>query len=447
MTNSAAKHTPPRPDRDQARAQPPRRTLHAWTTVQTMLLACGAIAVSISVVYLLVTGDTATSPTAGANSYSASAIGYQGFVQWLRQHHIPVQISKHDSTVGASTGLLIIAEPPLHGQPARDRFLHLLGKQVRTLVILPKWQGQPDPRHPEWIASADKVPIASIAAVADAVGAASGLTRLPRDINISGNGERSPAGPAGTASRLTNALAAESAVIHHAPTFIAPAQLSEAFWPIVASDDGCLLAMRNDALVTVLTDPDVANNHGLDNGRNAAFMLALINALRDGGPVVISETLHGFAQTSSVARLFFQAPLATITLTILFAIAIVLWTTVGRFGPIRVAPSPQPAGNARLIANTAQLLRLAGHDAAIVRQYVTAVHTDVKRHLQHAQPCGAPLTALPLVELEQRRNVSLTYATLLNRADALTSTTTVQALIALARDAHQWRQEMLYGRH
>src|SRR5262249_47205898 len=106
-----------------------------------------------------------------------------------------------------------------------------------------------------------------------------------------------------------------------------------------APDDRILLGKRDRTLHTlwVLSDPDVLNNHGLRSPGNARFVVEMIDKLRHGGPVVIDETMHGYARQPSVVRTLFEFPLVVVTVQMIACAILVVWAAMVRFGPRRPA--------------------------------------------------------------------------------------------------------------
>src|SRR6185436_16030104 len=111
-------------------------------------------------------------------------------------------------------------------------------------------------------------------------------------------------------------------------------------------------------------------NHGLARGDNAAIALAAIEAERPvGGVVVVDETLHGHVAAPSLWRELFDFPLSLATLSVLLALAFLLWAAMGRFGKPRPDTRPLGAGKRYLIDNTAELTRHGGHAAHALERY------------------------------------------------------------------------------
>jgi len=113
-----------------------------------------------------------------------------------------------------------------------------------------------------------------------------------------------------------------------APTLDQPQLIrSDLISPIVHSDDGVLLGELNwgDTTVWVLSDPDVINNAGIDEGDNAVFAMAMITAqLPPGSSVIFDETIHGFALSPDLWKALLSFPLNLAVLQGLCAAAVLV---------------------------------------------------------------------------------------------------------------------------
>ena len=85
------------------------------------VIAVAAASLIAAVVLMVLSDDVTGGPTAGANSYSDSAIGYRGLVRLLEQLEVPVTTSRSHSGAKAGAGLVIVAEPDLDDAAAVDR--------------------------------------------------------------------------------------------------------------------------------------------------------------------------------------------------------------------------------------------------------------------------------------------------------------------------------------
>jgi len=238
------------------------------------------------------------------------------------------------------------------------------------------------------------------------------------------------------------------------PSIAGPVQLMQAkrLRPIVASEDGgILLGELTDKgrRLWVLSDPDVLSNHGLGRAGNAAFAVALMQALRQGdGAMVFDETIHGYAtEPVSPLRLLFKFPFVVATIQGALALALLLWATVARFGVPERLPPALDAGKQGLIRNAAKLLGFARHQNVIVRRYVQATLRDAARELH--LPRGLDDAALieSLQRVGEARGVTIDCGALLRRLEtrAAGGRGEKSPLLPLARDIHQWKREIMDG--
>ncbi len=400
-----------------------RRLLIVWITAAVVTFACS--------LYFMGGGEPGDSGTdeSGSNTFSRSAIGYAGIVETLQRLGVPVVKSRYDAAGKLSEGsVLVLAEPPF--ALAALQAMTGLAQAKTVLVILPKWQGKPSKTRAGWVGSVDLAPLPKVQAIL-------GL-----------------AVESGTITRKSAIGHWDHNALGQTPSIVSPVQLmrSDRLRPIVAAGDDILLgeiSTKKRQRVWVLSDPDILENHGLGSAGNAAFALALVNALRSGdGRVVFDETIHGFvAQPASPVKLLFRYPFVFATLQAALAIALLLWATIARFGAPETVPPALDAGKLRLIQNAAKLLEFAGHQQIILRRYVRAALRDVARQC-HA-PRGLSDDALLgwLERVGQARAVAIDCAALSRRAEEMASGRRIDpsVLIPIARDIHRWKQEIIHG--
>jgi hypothetical protein len=393
-----------------------RRQLTAW-------IAAAAIVFALSLVFMLHGEDTTT---AGPSTFSRSAIGHAGIADILQHHGLKVVKSQGDSLhkIG-SHGMLVLAEPEFR-QPA-DRVQQALLRAPTVLLVLPKWQGRPDSHDPAWIDMADPLPVI-----------------VPQSVLDAGIGH-------GQVIRTDAAMAWSRNGIGPVPHIAAPLQLmkSDSLRPIVGGEDGMLLGELRDKgrILWVLSDPDAISNHGLGDG-NAAFAVALFDALRPGDTIVFDETIHGFtAVPANPSMLLLRRPFAAVAIQAVVALALLLWASAARFGAPEVAPPPLKAGKRDLVRNVAELFRFAGYQHVLVRRYVEETIRDVARRLHTPRDLTEPESLGWLARVGAARGVSIDCADLRARAEVLATGGWRNAaeLSVLARDIWRWKQEMVDG--
>lgn len=391
----------------------------------------------------------------GPTAYSKSAIGYAGLAELLQQLHIPVVKSESNSAKKAKAGLLIVAEPPAFGE-ADDPLKGLLTAD-KALVILPKWRGLGGRARAGWIDRAALLSSAEPQQVLRRLLNKEELARIARaekwpkkDLDAAFDTRPDVVHVPKVVDWSTNALGL-------APSLSEPAQLmgfmgAAYLKPLVASSEGVLLGeiRKGSRRLWILSDPDVLSNHGLgaDGKRNAVFAVTLINKLRNGGPVVFDETIHGFViQPAAPWKFIFQFPFVIVALEGVVALALLLWATIGRFGPPGRETAPLAAGKHGLIENVARLMSFAGYQKLMLARYVETMIRDAASQL-HA-PKGMPPADLGawLDRIGKAKGVGIEAAALLARSkDIATAGSRNRATSAdIAKQTYRWKGEMLNG--
>jgi hypothetical protein len=386
----------------------------------------GVSAVSLAVaVALTIAGDDPTSRrSAGADAYSVSAIGHQGLVRLLEKLDVPVIVSRNDSARTARDGLLLIVEPTITDDASRDRLKRLVHSAPTSLVVLPKWYGSAE-RGKAWIDDAHLLPVDEVTAVMEALG-----VKDPTVVRMPGK------------SFTTDTERNDSPVVRDLQLAEGPGLLTPRGIHAVGAGlvDG-VKGSSDDTSVYVLSDPDVLSNFGLREPANARYTINLLDVLRENGPVVIDETMHGYAQTPSLLRLLFEFPLVLATLQVVICALLAVWAAMVRFGPRREAPPPLAPGKDFLIRNTAALLQYGGHHGHALRRYLQLTVAAVRQAL-HA-PSLAPAAATAWLEdVRKARGGRVALSALEQAVDAAD---TPARTVEVADQVYRWRIEMTQG--
>ncbi|MEM7058781.1 MAG: hypothetical protein AAF557_14415 [Pseudomonadota bacterium] len=162
----------------------------------------------------------------------------------------------------------------------------------------------------------------------------------------------------------------------------------------------------------VLTDPDVANNHGLGLAQNAQAMLSIVKSTDFQNSAVLDLSDSVWVEDGSggparherswddLARVF-AWPFTVIWITFLALAGLVLWRAVTRYGPPAPLTEEEPlAAKTTSIDAKARLLRLANHDAALLTTHIGARLQQLAAELlgPHRPPGERPMAVLlPLV--------------------------------------------------
>ncbi len=396
---------------------------------RTVAIVVGVVAVSLAAAagLTLFDEDLDSTKSAGADTFSLSAIGHRGLVDLLTKLDIPVVVSRADSAAKAANGVLVIAEPTLTDDASRRRFEALVAGSRRVLIVLPKWYGQVEQGR-VWVDEVQLIPANEVQPVLDSLEISGSLERLQQPL------------------RPGAWIADDTLELGHQPLIREPQLVhSDGLADGLIAPDGSTLLGRlvtgQDTIHWLLTDPDILSNFGLRTPENAAVTIALLEDLRAGGPVVIDETLHGYARQPSLVRTMFQFPLVIGTLQVLACALLAVWAAMVRFGPRKWAPPPIAPGKDYLIKNTAALLVYCGHHQGSLRRYLQLAVTDV-RHRLHA-PSLVPTAMTAWLEgVRQRRGGTVS---LLELETAVDTADSPERMVEVADRVYRWRKEMIDG--
>lgn len=178
----------------------------------------------------------------------------------------------------------------------------------------------------------------------------------------------------------------------------------------------------------VLTDPDIASNHGLSLAQNAKAMLSIIRStdFQNSAVLDLSNAIWVWDESAyppdhertweDVARVF-AWPFTMIWIAFAVLASLVFWRAVTRYGPPARSAEEEPlAAKNTSIDAKARLLRLANHDAALLKTHIAArLQRLVAELLGPHRPAGRePLAVLlPVVrrsdpELAEELSLSAT---------------------------------------
>jgi hypothetical protein len=391
------------------------------------LIGAGLLTFMLSFVFMIDgAADIVPDDRIGASTYSSAALGYKGLAELLQATGSRVVQARHDPAAALGDGgLLIIAEP--------DKLdWATLPKKRPVLVILPKWQGAPDPLRATWIGAAELRRPDLIERLLAGVDETAKLVR-PDGVK-----------PGGWEDWTDGGFPALPTIDHR--------QLlqSRRMTALVGAGDGILLGETRHGGVnlTWLADPDPFANHGLAQGDNAAFAVSVIRSLiRDDGPVVFDETIHGY-EASPPSRLaaLFRFPFVLATVQAVLVLGFAVWSGMARFG----APAPledvRPAGKQALLDSTAGLLHRAGYDGYAVRRYFAATLDDIQRRTHAPAALDEAGQLRRLKQIGDARGATVDPVALRRTVESVPSTATGATLLGIAAAIHRWRREIIDGR-
>jgi hypothetical protein len=376
--------------------------------------------------------DPQTEGTYDSNAYSYSAIGHKAWTEILQEVGVPVVLSRNESAAKAweGDGLLVLAQPR-----SSDEALATLEQMTatdRVLVVLPKWQASRDFANRRWVRGLQRLDSAAVEKVLAAIDADARLVRSE-------------------AAQDWQAQDWQAQDWDILPSLAEPQLIaSDHITPIVYSEAGVLLGefRRDGTTIWVLSDPDVINNSGIDEGDNAAFAVAMVGALLPwDSAAVFDETIHGFTLSPDLWKALLTFPLNLAVLQGLLAVAVLVWAAAGRFGA-PLPPRPRlEAGKKVLITNTASLFEYAGDLADVLRRYHETSLRDLARHLHVPRDIEGAALVHWLDEVGDARGTSQRYSVVNADVQAAIGrpNTQVTSVLRAAARLYRWKQEMIHG--
>ena len=391
-----------------------------------LMIAVGLLSFAAAAL-VAIYADPRAESTSGDNAYSYSAIGHKGWSEILEEIGFPVLLSRADSAIKAfeGDGLLVLAQP-LTTDAAVESMEALYDTDL-VLLVLPKWRGIPDFQRRQWIKELRLLESDAVEKVLQIVDEEASIHRS--------QGRQDWRGVAwDTLPDLEDAQVIKS----------------EEITPVVEGDAGVLLGEYRlwGTTVWVLADPDVISNAGIDESDNAAFAVAMIDALLpNGGTVVFDETIHGFTVSPDLWKALLSFPLNLALLQGLLAAAVLVWAAAGRFGA-PLPPRPRlGAGKQVLIDNTASLFHYAGNLTDILARYRESCLRDLRRHLHIPRDLDRAGLTRWLNQVGDARGASRRFSEVDGEVAAAISGPgkAVPRILRAALRLHRWKQEMIHG--
>jgi hypothetical protein len=387
--------------------------------------------VTITQLYMLFAETRIEGARHGTNSYSVSAVGYQGLHEFLDRMGVPVLASRAMSGQRAGpTSPLVILESTT-GYSSIEAFRRMVEqaetREAAVVVVLPKWWGKPAADREEWVEEVGLRPVFDARMVLglclDEEPAADSVLRPdPSDI-----GSWSVELPDVPAPRLSH------------PQLLAPGLAGVE--PLISCAAGTLAATVHDRELLVISDPDLLNNLGL--GDNSVIAYRLLVELHGATALVIDETLHGFTGAPSFWRELLEFPLLLVSLQLVVVFAAVLWVGSDRFGTPRPAPPRYPPGKLTLIDNTTRLIARGGHLSRSLDEYLRLTLRRSARELG-LQDVSSDERLPRLEQLSGARRSAIDLGRLARWVRSLQmGRCDPKRALWVARRLHRWREEIL----
>ena len=359
------------------------------------------------------------------STYSKSAIGHQAWVRLLQNTGRPVLISRNDSLAKSYDGGVLVLAEPYAGSDERQPIDELL-EADRLLVVLPKYTANASLLNSSWAETVNRI-------------GAGFITELLRDVTKTGMVLQLDKAPPWIANDFGPA-----------PDLPRPQViLASGLKPLITSKTGILLGELtiDGRRIWVLSDPDLISNHGLARGANAQLALAIVDGLREDGPVIFDETIHGYYLDPNLLKAMFQFPLVFVTTAAFAAILVLLWASTGRFGaPARTEP-PLRMGKSTLVAAGADMLSFGRHEAPIAERYRKVVLDEVGRRIHAPLQADERVLGAWLDRVGQSRGTRQKFTRLWRDFEILPGSGNYQSrlLLAAAQELYRWKEEILNG--
>jgi hypothetical protein len=385
---------------------------------RTMLLitAIGALAFIAMLVLGAYAPDLRSGRNGGSHALSNGATGFSGIVKLAQETGRNPLIVRSDPDL-QSEDLTVIS--PEHGWTDLSEVLGRRGARA-TLLVLPKWDAAPDKQRPGWVRVSGLLPAADPART---LYPATPFT-IAREKT---HGEPLRTLAAGAPAELQ---------------FLAPSVLqtvgSKDIEPLIVNARGAIvLGKLKRGQFYILADPDLLNNHGMGDERQARAALALLDFLNSTGATAIrfDVTTNGLGRSRSPLKLAFDAPFLAVTLTIFAAMLLAGWQALVRFGPVRRPERAIAFGKAALVDNSAALIRKAGREAHLGGRYVDVIRDRAVALFRLPPSLDSQTLESRLEALNPRRSFAAT-------AQAAEQARNREELLGAAQSLNYWLEEV-----
>ncbi len=383
------------------------------------MLIVAAIGI-VAFVAMLVLGayapDLRSGSNGGTHALSNSATGFSGLVQLAAATGRHPAVVRNKRQFGTEN-LLVVS--PDSGTAPIDPILSVRGSRV-TLVILPKWNAEPDDDRPGWV---------RIAGLLDPA--------VPHGV-LAPRWKFAVARHRSSRERLTVSGPAVSSDIGLVAPIVTQTISGLDLVPVLSDASGrILLGQIGKRPLYILADPDLIDNHALRDRGQAAAALRLLDDLNSTGAdgVMFDVTTNGLDHSRSPLRLAFDPPFLAVTLTLFAAMILAGWQTLVRFGTPRPAPRALAFGKAALVDNSAALIRRARRETRLGGRYADVVRRRASALLGLAPGLDRNARDARLDGVGREGSFSALAATAANAR-------TRPELVAAAQDLHHWIEEL-----
>ena len=330
------------------------------------LIAAGILAFGAFMVLAAYAGNLRSGRDGRAHALSVAATGYKGLVDLVGYSGGKASLIRSEAELDTEDLVVVAldeqAEP--HAVPA----ILAMRMAKPTLLILPKWETQPDSARASWVRA---LGLRDESAVASQIGGISDVAVVQGK------------GAAAAHAYGTHLLEGLNVAVPRPFQSVSGAGVR----PLLsAPGGGALIAQLGKQPHYLVADPDLMNNHGLKNPRTARAALSILSELNSTGAetVAFDLTLNGFAAKQNALKLAFEPPFLALTLALVVAALLAGLHGAFQFGPEAREERAIAFGKAALVENVAGLIRLARREHRLGGAYAEAVGE------QAARASGAP---------------------------------------------------------
>ncbi|MEL7109632.1 MAG: DUF4350 domain-containing protein [Pseudomonadota bacterium] len=395
-----------------------------------IMIAIGTLAFIAIFALMAWSPELASKNRAGPHPYSKSSLGYAGLIKLLEADGQTVQVSRLESSLTFSEGLLVITVPQYGFDRSSDDYdLNYVSEPA--LYVLPKWSGFPDWEKRSWEKDTDLMPRQSVSSIARTFDSDLDVWRL-----------RNP----GT---LVTPFGTFSPDFEHEMQVIE----SDSLESVIDQPGGTILAKLPGRDIYVLSDPDFLNTFGLTRRENARMALALIDWLQASAEynygfdrdlaITFDATLHGFARSEGLLRSIFDIPFLGASLIALATILLIAWAAFIRFGPPMPEVRVLAFGKKALAESSAGLVSMARREDQMAEPYLQMTERNLARQFGLPANTAPDSFAQTADRIAEQKHLARTWTEQRSSFDApvLGRNDLRDKALALWR----WRQEMKDG--
>ena len=383
------------------------------------ILAVTAIGI-LAFIAMLVLGayapDLRSGKNGGAHALSNAATGFSGLVKLAEATDRYPYIVRSEDVLEEE--VLAVITPESAGSDLTN-ILARRGPRP-TLLFLPKWWTEKNRKAPGWVTVRDILP----------AGIPQGVLAPMYKLKVQRVKEKG--------TRLHTVHPTATSELGFVAPSITQVISGKQIEPVIVDRGGrIVLAKVKDRALYVLADPDLLNNHGMADARQAAAALALLDYLNstDAEAILFDVTANGLGHSRSPLKLAFDPPFLGVTLTLFVAMVLAGWQALARFGEPARPERAIAFGKAALVENSAALIRKAGRETQLAPRYVDTIR-------ERAAAAFRLPSSLRGEELDERLDALPARTKFSQLAAAAESARHRDDLVNSARRLNEWLEEV-----